>query len=100
MKDSLKLSDYGIVISDKELGETILKKILKLLDEHPTVIVDFEDVKSMATFCSKQIFGRLYLNLTPQNFYERLSFKNVNDDVKLLLKIGIQDAIEEMENKN
>lgn len=97
MSAILNISNYGLVISDENVGKDILLDIESLLNKESSIIVDFLNVKTMATFCAKQIFGFLYLKLTPEKFYDSILFKNVNDDVKLLIKIGIQNAIEESE---
>lgn len=89
------IKKYGHIISDKEIGQSLLEEIRKALTENSKVILDFTDVKSMATFCAKQVFGRLYLDLKPEIFYTRLEFINVNADVQLLIKIGIQSALDE-----
>ena len=48
----------------------------------------------MATFCAKQIFGKLYMELNPDVFFSNIKIKNANDDVKLIIRMGIQNAIE------
>ena len=49
----------------------------------------------MATFCAKQIFGKLYVDLGSENFFERIEILNASDDLKSIIKIGIQSAIQE-----
>ena len=97
MSTTLDISKFGLVISDQKIGNDILLQIEKSLKVERPVVVDFRNVKSMATFCAKQIFGYLYLKLTPEKFYDSIVFKDVNDDLKVLIKIGIQNAIEEGE---
>lgn len=91
----IKLEQYGPIISDKAIGDEIYAKISSALATGNSVEIDFTSIKSMATFCAKQIFGRIYLELTPQVFFEKLILKNALEDVKLIIKIGIQNAIEE-----
>jgi hypothetical protein len=91
----ISIKKYGHIISDKQIGDDLLEEIRNGLKTSKHVVLDFTEIKSMATFCSKQVFGRLYLDLKPENFYERIEFKNVNEDVKLLIKIGIQNALDE-----
>lgn len=93
----IKLEQYGPIISDKIVGEEIYQRISEALSKSEKVIIDFSGIKSMATFCAKQIFGKLYLNLSAEIFFEKLILKNALDDVKLIIKIGIQNAIEEIE---
>lgn len=91
----IKLDQYGPIISDKAIGDEIYSKISDALEKKESVTIDFTGIKSMATFCAKQIFGRIYLELTPTVFFEKLILKNALEDVKLIIKIGIQNAIEE-----
>jgi hypothetical protein len=91
----IKLVQYGPIISDKAIGDEIYSKISDALAKKESVTIDFTGIKSMATFCAKQIFGRIYLELTPTVFFEKLILKNALEDVKLIIKIGIQNAIEE-----
>ncbi|HLO69782.1 MAG TPA: STAS-like domain-containing protein [Flavipsychrobacter sp.] len=95
MKPIIHLKNYGIILSDKNVGDTILAKIHELLKAHDIIELDFDAVTSMATFCSKQIFGSLYLTLGSDEFFRKLLFRNVNEDMQLLIKIGIQSAVEE-----
>ena len=95
----IKFNKYGTIISDKEIGEQILNTIRKSLSVNNKVIINLSGVLSMATFCAKQIFGTLYIELTSEVFFERIEFINVTDDLKLLIKIGIQNALEDEANK-
>lgn len=91
----IKLDKYGPIISDKKIGEKISKVLEKSLETNDTIEIDFENVISMATFCAKQIFGKLYTEKGAEYFFEKLKMSNVNDDVKIIIKMGIQSAIEE-----
>lgn len=97
MKKTIDFKKYGPIISDKIIGEDIYKFIISCLESNPHLSIDMTGVVSMATFCAKQIFGKLYISLTPEVFFDRIEFINVSDDVKLIIKIGIQNAIEEIE---
>ncbi len=54
----------------------------------------------MATFCAKQIFGRLYIVYGPSKFFEYLIIKNASDDLKTIIRIGIESAIEDDSKTN
>lgn len=95
----IELKKYGPIISDKIVGDEIYQLINENLKNHQNISIDLTGIISMATFCAKQIFGRLYLSLTSEVFFERIELTNVSDDVKLIIKIGIQNAIEEMKIK-
>lgn len=93
--DRLILSDYGNIISDQETGDKIFRLICKVLKEQNNIKVDFDKIKSMATFNAKQIFGKLYIDLGADNFFNRITILNASDDLKLIISLGIQSAIED-----
>lgn len=92
---TISLKEYGPLLSDKKVGEEIHKKIKSQLEKSDVINIDFADITSMATFCAKQIFGRLYIELGPEQFFERIKFLKTNEDIKIIIKMGIQNAIEE-----
>ena len=95
---AIEFKKYCPIISDKKIGEELYKLIDDTLKNQDKVVIDLAEIISMATFCAKQIFGKLYISLTPELFFERIEFINVSDDIKLIIKIGIQNAIEETQN--
>jgi len=92
---TISLKEYGPLLSDKKVGEEILKKIKAAIEKSDIVNIDFIEITSMATFCAKQIFGRLYIELGAEKFFEKIKFLNVNDDLKIIIKMGIQNALED-----
>lgn len=86
------LKQYAPVISDEKIGLEILNKIKNAL-RTGDVVVDMSDVKSMATFCAKQIFGQLYKELGSGPFYSKIKIKNANDDIKVIIRMGIVSAL-------
>lgn len=95
---TIVLNQYGPIISNKEIGEQILKLIETSLAKENKIKIDLGDIKSMATFCAKQIFGSLYLKLGAESFFERIEFTNASNDLKTIIKIGIQSALEMHQN--
>ena len=91
----INLKKYGYIISDRDSGEIIYKEIKKVLEKHQRCIIDFQLIKSMATYNAKQIFGRLYLELGSEIFFERIEIKNATNDLKLIIRLGIQSAIDD-----
>jgi hypothetical protein len=89
------LDDFGPIISDRDTGEEIYNLIKKGL-EKDDVSVDLSNIKSMATFCAKQIFGKLYVENGAATFFDKLEIKNASDDLKTIIKIGIKSAIDEV----
>lgn len=91
---TILLSKYAPVIRDKETGQQIYDSIKEMKPESDVVTIDFKDIVTMATFCAKQIFGKLYMELNPEVFFSNIKIINANDDVKLIIRMGIQNAIE------
>jgi hypothetical protein len=91
----LKLDKYGPIISDKAVGDEIFHLIQEAIVDNDFVYIDLSTIKSMATFNAKQIFGKLYLLLGPQIFFDKLRFEKTSDDLKLIIQIGIQSALED-----
>jgi len=92
---NISLNKYGPIISDKSKGDEIYNLLLQNSAENDFVNIDLVDIKSMATFNAKQIFGQLYLKLGSNAFFDKIRFLNASDDLKLIIKIGIQNAIED-----
>ncbi len=91
---TLKIDQYGSIISSQEAGKEIYDKIKELLDYSEHVIIDLGIIKTMATFCAKQIFGTLYMELSPEKFFERIELINVSDELKLIIRLGIISALQ------
>lgn len=92
---TIELKKYGLIISDQDSGKAIYEKIKQQIETHKKCIIDFKDVKSMATFNAKQIFGKLYLELGSNDFFDKVEIKNASEDLKLIIGLGIQSAIED-----
>lgn len=92
---NINLDKFGPIISTKESGNEILKLINDGLKSNQQIQIDLNKIRSMATFCAKQIFGKLYVDLGSENFFVRIEILNASDDLKSIIKIGIQSAIQE-----
>ena len=90
----ISLERYGPIISDKVVGEAIYSEIKDVL-KTDNISIDLGDIKSMATFNAKQIFGRLYVELGSAAFFDKIELVNVSQDLKLIIKMGIQSALDE-----
>ena len=91
----IDLKKYSPIISDKAKGAEIYKIIKEILSMGENVTVDLQEIQSMATFCAKQIFGSLYVELGSKGFFKNVVLKNANNDLKAIIQIGIQDALDE-----
>ena len=90
---NLSLDKYSPLISSQEVGEEIHKLLTSELDQHEVIELDLKSIKTMATFCAKQIFGQLYVKLTAEIFFERIKLINVNEDLQMIIRLGILSAI-------
>lgn len=95
MDKNIDLSQYAPIISDKTIGQEIYERIKELDPLTNKVFVDLSSIKAMTTFCAKQIFGRLYVELTSSVFYNNVILKNVADDVKFSINYGVKSAVDD-----
>ncbi len=91
----INLNKFGPIISSKSVGDEIYNLIKGKLNGKEIVTVQIGDIKSMATFCAKQIFGRLYIELGSNSFFEQIFIQGADADLKTIIQIGIQHALEE-----
>lgn len=91
---TIDLTEYAPVISDEQTGIKIYQEIKNAISQEETIVIDMSGIKSMATFCAKQIFGQLYRELGPSDFYSKIQIKNANDDIKVIIRMGIVSALE------
>lgn len=91
--NTIDLKDYSPIISDKNTGAKIYNEIKKNEPLNNKVTIDMSSIKSMATFCAKQIFGRLYIELGSECFLKHHN-KGASDDVQSIIKLGIRFAVE------
>ena len=89
----ISLEQYSPIISDKEKGEIIYNDIYRLNPLKEEVEIDMTGIMSMTTFCAKQIFGQLYKVLGSNIFEKNIILKNVSQDVLLIIKMGIRNAV-------
>lgn len=92
---TIDLTKYGPIISSKSVGDEIYTLINNEIIKEAQIIVDLSNIQSMATFCAKQIFGRLYIELGSQLFFEKINVKGADNDIKAIIQIGIQHAIKD-----
>lgn len=90
---TVDLSIYAPIISDKNVGEKIYQTIMEAHPESNDLQICLRGVISMTTFCAKQIFGRLYNKLGSQKFGQSIKFYDASDDLMLIIKMGIRNAV-------
>lgn len=75
MKKYISLDEFAPIISSKESGSTIYNLIKDSMPQENEVTIDMRNIKSMATYCAKQIFGRLYVELGQNIFSKNIIIK-------------------------
>lgn len=93
--ETINLNKYAPLITRRELGGEIYSLIRHELDKSDEVEVSMTNIVSMTTFCAKQIFGRLYVELGREEYRRRLRLVNLSDDVNFIIRIGITNAVKE-----
>ena len=94
MKEYVNVQNYAPIISNRRVGEEIYQLIMSRNPLSNEVEVDLDKIKSMTTYCARQIFGQLYLDLGPERFSKNIIILNATEDVQLIIKLGIKYAIE------
>lgn len=91
----IELIKFGTMITSNTVGTDIYNLIKQNLNTEDEIEIDILGVKSMATFCAKQIFGALYIDLGSSNFFKRIIITGADEDLKTIIEIGIQNAIDD-----
>lgn len=91
------MNKYAPLITRRELGDEIYSLIKEELNVSDEVEILMTDVVSMTTFCAKQIFGRLYVELGREEYRRRVHLINSSDDVNFIIRIGITNAVKEFD---
>ncbi len=94
---TIVIKEYGTIISDEELGNRIFDAINKCIDTDGVVTIDMQGVKTMATFCAKQIFGKLCKKLGQSVFFEKVTIVSASERIKTSIRVGILSALSEEE---
>lgn len=89
------LKTYGNVISDEMIGDEILSKVKSVLNDEGVVEVDFSEVITMATFCARQVFGKLYVDLGREAFIKKVLLFNANDTIKAIVSDAIEFSVKQ-----
>jgi hypothetical protein len=88
------LSQYGEAITNDEQGELILNSIREIVLKGQIIEIDFSKIKSMTTYCAKQIFGTLYVELGNAKFFNNIKLLHVSQDLKIIINQGIESKLE------
>jgi hypothetical protein len=95
----LDLGEYGSAIVDKITGANIYARLNEMLLNDTVVIVKLDRTVTMATFCAKQIFGRLYVELGAESFFKRVLLTDASNELRYIITTGIKNALKDQANK-
>lgn len=93
--NTVDLGDYGSAIVDKVTGAEIYSRLKSMLNANYIVTVKLSRTVTMATFCAKQIFGRLYLELGAENFFKRVLLTDASSELRYIITTGIKNALKD-----
>ena len=89
----MRVADFGTAITTPDQGNRLYEAITDRISAGGDVKLDFDGVLSMTTFCAKQVFGRLYVELGAESFYQRVKFQNASEDLKIVVQTGIESSL-------
>lgn len=91
----INLEEYAPAITQKLKAEEIFNKIMheNPIDNH--IVINMNKIITMTTQCARLVFGRLYLNLTADIYYQNIELQNVSEDLDIIIKMGIDHAIKD-----
>ena len=94
----IQMKNYKHLVIRKVDGQEVYNDIKGHINNGENVVVDFDEIDTMTTFFAKQVFGRLYVEMGPEDFSKRIKFdkKHMSEDVDLVLSIGIDGALSDM----
>lgn len=90
----IQLSNYGKIISTDDTSKTILKEIVKLINDTSEPISINASGVVISTKSARLIFGHLYKKLSKIDFNKKIRFKNASPSFMFALNEGILTELE------
>lgn len=90
----VKLKDFGT-----SLGSRVLEKeVSNLIDfeKEQEIVLDFQDVKMVASSFADEVVGKNCAKLGLHNFFDKVQIVNTSEQIKLILKKTIMDRLQEL----
>lgn len=91
------LRQFGTSIVTPERGKEVYDYLKTCYDKEEILVIDMGETISMTTYCARQIFGELYIELGAVKFYNTIKLKNLSEELALVIKMGIRKAIRELD---
>ena len=83
---TIRIAALGKTIHTDAAADRIFEAIKAALQDHDDITLDFDSVKMLDHECSGRIFRRLYNEMGPEVFYERIALINIPDSLYEILK--------------
>lgn len=80
----------------RKTAKTLKQKVLESVASNTPVVIDFTDVESVSSSFADELIGKLYIQIGAETFKKMVKMINVNDDIKLIIKIAIKDRLSEV----
>lgn len=90
-----RIKDNVISVGSRDAGAAIrtqLNNIIRIIAPHK-LIIDFEDISIVSSSFADEVFGKLFVQLGPLEFMQRISFKNVDATVQTLMDTAIRKRV-------
>lgn len=81
-----QLSDHGTAFSTRALGAQLLDELIQAADEHPSVVVDFRDVRLVSYSFADEFVGNLATRRQSSELPFALTFKNVGNNPQRIIR--------------
>lgn len=90
---TIDFTKYGPAITNPDKAREIYSYISSLDPSKHEITIDLSHTETMTTRCAKIVFGFLYLDLTPDVFFQNIILKDMSDILQSIIELGIEHAI-------
>lgn len=92
MNKRVSIEKYGPVVNREQAGEEILEIISSALSDVDVLEIEVGTIRFITTFCAKQVFGKLYKELGPEEYYRRLILINPTDGFMSSINLALEKS--------
>lgn len=83
------ISKYGCNFTSQDDTVQVVEEIIKYLNINDKIVIDFQNVNLMTTTAAKSILQPIANKFGYNEIFSKLIFKNVSDDLKIILATAI-----------
>lgn len=92
--NKIRVADLATICMSENDGIILRKKIIRVLEQHDNVVVDFEKIKFFASPFMNASIGYLVSENSIAYFKERINILNLSNIGKNVLELVIKNAVE------